>query len=59
MTKTLSAPNGIAFSPDQKTLYVSDTASNKVVSFPVTVNGTVGRPAETTVRRGLRRDRSR
>jgi gluconolactonase len=44
MTKTLSAPNGIAFSPDQKTLYVSDTGSNKVVSFPVTVNGTVGRP---------------
>jgi gluconolactonase len=44
MTKTLSAPNGIAFSPDQKTLYVSDTGSNKVVSFPVTANDTLGRP---------------
>jgi gluconolactonase len=44
MTKTLGAPNGIAFSPDQQTLYVSDTASNEVQSFPITVNDTIGRP---------------
>ena len=25
LTKTLSEPNGIAFSPDEKTLYVTDT----------------------------------
>ena len=44
MTKMLDSPNGIAFSPDQKTLYVSDTLSNEVSSFPVTVNDTLGRP---------------
>jgi gluconolactonase len=46
LTKTLSAPNGIAFSPDEKTLYVSDTGSNTIASFPVTAKGTLGRPNE-------------
>ena len=46
LTKMLGAPNGIAFSPDEKTLYVSDTARYAIVSFPVTANETLGRPNE-------------
>lgn len=38
-------PNGVALSPDGNTLYVSLTARNKVVKFPVAANGTLG--AET------------
>jgi gluconolactonase len=44
MTKTVDVPNGIAFSPDEKTLYVSDTGSDSIASFPVTANETLGRP---------------
>jgi gluconolactonase len=44
LTKTVSVPNGIAFSPDEKTLYVSDTGSDNIASFPVTANDTLGRP---------------
>ena len=46
LTKTLGAPNGIAFSPDEKTLYVSDTSRYAIVAFPVTANETLGRPNE-------------
>ena len=46
LTKTMGAPNGIAFSPDEKTLYVSDTGSDTITSFPVTANETLGRPNE-------------
>ena len=42
----MTAPNGIAFSPDEKTLYVSDTGSDTVAAFPVTANETLGRPKE-------------
>lgn len=45
MTKTLLDPNGIAFSPDEKTLYVSDTSagdSGIVYAFPVATNDTLG-----------------
>jgi gluconolactonase len=42
VTKMLSAPNGIAFSPDQKTLYVSDTGDSATVRFRVAANDTVG-----------------
>jgi gluconolactonase len=44
LTKTVGVPNGIAFSPDEKTLYVSDTGSDTIASFPVTTNETLGRP---------------
>jgi gluconolactonase len=44
LTKLLRSPNGIAFSPDEKTLYVSDTATNEIASFPVKANQTLGRP---------------
>jgi gluconolactonase len=42
LTKALGEPNGIAFSPDEKTLYVSDSGS--IASFPVTTGETLGRP---------------
>lgn len=42
MTKALKSPNGIAFSPDQKTLYVTDLAGDGLVSFPITARGTLG-----------------
>lgn len=38
-------PNGIALSTDGNTLYVSLTASNKVVKYPVAANGTLGAEA--------------
>jgi len=42
LTKALNAPNGIAFSPDQKTLYVTDFAGGGLVSFPITNRQTLG-----------------
>jgi gluconolactonase len=42
LTDTLNAPNGIAFSPDQKTLYITDFAGDGLVSFPITPRGTLG-----------------
>jgi gluconolactonase len=42
LTKTLTAPNGIAFSPDEKTLYVSDTTNSTIYSFPVAADSTLG-----------------
>ena len=44
LTKEVAVPNGIAFSPDGKTLYVSDSGSGDLASFPVTANQTLGRP---------------
>jgi gluconolactonase len=46
LTKTIGTPNGIAFSPDEKTLYVSDTGYKTIASFPVTANETLGRPKQ-------------
>ena len=42
MTKTLLEPNGIAFSPDEKTLYVSDTDYGDIYAFSVTADDTLG-----------------
>jgi gluconolactonase len=44
LTKELSRPNGIAFSPDEKTLYVanSDPARAIWMAFPVKQDGTLG-----------------
>jgi gluconolactonase len=44
LTKEMSKPNGIAFSPDEKTLYVanSDPARAVWMSFPVKDDGTLG-----------------
>lgn len=44
LTKDLNFPNGINFSPDEKTLYVavSDSAATRVMSYPVQADGTIG-----------------
>lgn len=45
LTRELSAPNGIAFSPDESTLYVSNADRDRLVwlAFPVNGDGTLGR----------------
>jgi gluconolactonase len=44
LTKEMSRPNGIAFSPDEKTLYVANSDPQKAVwmAFPVNEDGTLG-----------------
>ncbi|MCW5981671.1 MAG: SMP-30/gluconolactonase/LRE family protein [Bryobacteraceae bacterium] len=44
LTKEMTRPNGIAFSPDEKTLYVAQSDPKKAVwmSFPVNTDGTLG-----------------
>jgi gluconolactonase len=43
LTKDLTFPNGIAFSPDQKTLYVgvSDSKATRIAAFEVAADGTI------------------
>jgi len=45
LTKELTRPNGLAFSPDEKILYVavSDPDRAVVMSFPVNADGTLGK----------------
>ena len=38
----LTLPNGIAFSPDEKHLFVSDSGSDKLYRWPVNADGTLG-----------------
>ncbi len=40
LTKSLDMPNGIAFSPDEKTAYIS--ASGRVTAFPINSDGMLG-----------------
>lgn len=44
ITTELARPNGIGFSPDEKTLYVAQSDPNKAIwmAFPVKEDGTVG-----------------
>jgi gluconolactonase len=44
LTKELSRPNGIAFSPDEKTLYVANSDPKRAIwmKFPVKTDGTLG-----------------
>jgi gluconolactonase len=44
LTREMSRPNGIAFSPDEKTLYVANSDPKKAVwmAFPVKDDGTLG-----------------
>lgn len=44
LTKELERPNGIAFSPDEKTLYVSQSDAKKAIwmAYPVKKDGTLG-----------------
>jgi gluconolactonase len=45
LNKDMTRPNGIAFSPDEKTLYVSQSDPDKALwmSFPVNADGTLGK----------------
>jgi gluconolactonase len=45
LTKELTRPNGLGFSPDEKTLYVaqSDPAAAVIKAFPVNADGTLGK----------------
>ena len=44
LTKEMTRPNGLAFSPDEKTLYVAQSDPDKAIwmSFPVKDDGTLG-----------------
>jgi gluconolactonase len=44
LTQELERPNGIAFSPDEKTLYVANSHGPRpiIMAFPVKVDGTLG-----------------
>lgn len=41
LDKSMPTPNGIAFSPDEKTLYVSDTSKGELRAFAVKPDGTL------------------
>jgi len=45
LTREMTFPNGIAFSPDEKTLYVANSDPTKALwmAFPVTEEGTLGK----------------
>lgn len=45
MTKELARPNGLAFSPDEKTLYVANSDPNHPIwmAYPVNDDGTLGK----------------
>jgi len=44
LTKELTRPNGIAFSPDEKTLYVANSDPKRAIwmKYPVQADGTIG-----------------
>ncbi len=44
-SRDMNSPNGVALSPDEKTLYVDDTADGLVRQFPVRPDGSLGPPA--------------
>lgn len=46
ITDNLSAPNGIMLSPDEKTLYVFPSGSDKMLSYPVQAPGVLGEQSE-------------
>jgi gluconolactonase len=43
LTGENKAPNGVAFSPDEKTLYVSDSEQKLWMAYPVEADGTIGK----------------
>ncbi|QDT14288.1 SMP-30/gluconolactonase/LRE family protein [Alienimonas californiensis] len=42
VTKEMPRPNGIALSPDEKTLYVADSGAKHWMKFPVAADGSTG-----------------
>lgn len=60
LASDFNRPNGIVLSPDEKTLYVADTAAGHIRSFPVKGDGTLGEGkvfAQTPFPDGIRVDR--
>lgn len=60
LTKELTFPNGIAFSPDEKTLYVANSDPKRAIwmAFPVKEDGTLGTGhvfADTTSEAGTKK----
>jgi gluconolactonase len=43
-SREFNRPNGVALSPDEKTLYIDDTADAVVRKFPVQPDGSLGQP---------------
>ncbi|MGH3917724.1 MAG: SMP-30/gluconolactonase/LRE family protein [Pseudonocardiaceae bacterium] len=43
-SRDMNRPNGVALSPDERTLYVDDTADGLVRKFPVRPDGSLGPP---------------
>ncbi|MEY4515204.1 MAG: hypothetical protein RLZZ450_7326, partial [Pseudomonadota bacterium] len=41
--QSLGGPNGVVFSPDEKTLYVSYTTSGSIAAFSVAADGSLGK----------------
>jgi len=46
LTTDIARPNGIALSPDEKTLYVANTYGEYVIAYPVGADGVVGKPRD-------------
>lgn len=44
LNKSFASANGLAFSPDFKTLYVTETGNGNIQAFPVNADGTLGDP---------------
>ena len=44
LSKEFKTPNGLALSPDGKTLYVAETGNGNIQAFPVKADGTLGEP---------------
>lgn len=44
LDRSMPTPNGLAFSPDEKTLYVADTSTGDMRSFAVKPDGSLGEP---------------
>lgn len=42
VTTSIGRPNGVALSPDERTLYVADTSGEWIVAFPLDANGRAG-----------------
>jgi gluconolactonase len=40
VSQTLAKPNGLAFAPDEKTLYVNDTVRQQIFAYDVAADGT-------------------
>ena len=48
LVRDLDAPNGIAFSPDEKVLYVNDIRAKKVMRYDVKADGALERAASSS-----------